>query len=250
MRWIDRGSEPAEIAVMAEEHTQGWIDYYTIRAPNGNSIYPKPEDHGWSYNRETLGLQSNGNCWYCERRCQPIGGLTPTVDHFKPRHLCPILTYDWSNWVYSCRRCNVENKDGKWPETGYVDPCAADAKERPDQYFDYDELSGRLKPKDGLSSEGTRRTENTINDLGLGKVDIVNPRFSSVRKFQIDFVAELIDYSQDVLCEFIENFLALPACDRIEFLISSEISNGRDIEYIGVKAIVAEKLLRERRRNF
>ena len=84
MRWIDRGPDPAEIAGYSQQYTQGWIDYYNGKDLTGRHTLPEPEDHEWSYYSETLGKQSVKNCWYCERRCQAVGGWALTVDHFRP----------------------------------------------------------------------------------------------------------------------------------------------------------------------
>ena len=46
---------------------------------------------------------------------------------------------------------------------------------------------------------------------------------------------------------FIANFLALPPDDRVAYLTFIASTNGETMEYIGVKAIVAEKLLRDGR---
>ena len=245
MRWIDRGPEPAEIARYSQEYTQGWVDYYTIRDPDGNPILLEPEDRQWSYHRKTLGEQSSNNCWYCERRCQSAGGLTPTVDHFIPRHFCPTLTYAWSNWVYSCRRCNEDNKIGKWPNSGYVNPCADDPLERPENYFDYNDSIGQFMPKDSLSSVDKTKAQVTIDDLGLKKQDLVNPRFSSVRGFLIDFTEELVGLSSVERQSIIDTFLNFSPQERVDYLVSCAIAKGHSTEFVGAKAIIAEKLLRQ-----
>ena len=245
MRWIDRGPEPDEIAGFAEKYTQGWIDYYTQRDPSGSPTLPQPQDHQWSYYSETLGGKSNGNCWYCERQCQAVGGWAPTVDHFRPRSLFPELSYSWPNWIFSCRRCNEENKGDNWAGYGYVDPSAIDAADRPDQYFEYDLDSGRIIPKNDISDTDQQRAWDTIDDLGLSKSDLVNPRFTSIRQFVEELAEELLGYPPAVRQAFIENFLALSPEGRVGFLIFSASSNGQPLEYTGVKEMVAEKLLRE-----
>ena len=245
MRWVDRGPEPAQIARYADQFTQGWVAYYTNRDPDGNPVLPEPEDHEWSYFSETLGNQSNGNCWYCERRCQAVGGWAPSVDHFRPRSLFPELTYRWSNWIFSCRRCNADNKKDKWPESGYVDPGANDILERPERYFDYEEDTGEIVAKSGLSEVALSRAWATIDDLDLSGRDLRNPRFTSVRQFREELREEMTELPDDEREAFISGFLALAPDSRIAFLLFSASSNGQTLEYVGLKAMVAEKLLRE-----
>ena len=136
MQWVDRGPEPSGVAGYARQFTQGWVDYFQNRVGEQS-----PADSHWREFRPALGSRTNNICWYCERQCDTraeSGGRSPTVDHFRPRSRFPQLAYEWSNWVFSCYACNVENKGDRWPDSGFVDPCAAVVEERPEQYFDYD----------------------------------------------------------------------------------------------------------------
>ena len=172
MRWVDRGPEPAGVAGYAQRYTQGWIDYFE----EGKS--ERPTDFLWVLFRLNLGIQSNNNCWYCERLCDAeTGGRAPTMDHFRPLSRFPQLAYDWSNWVFSCRRCNEENKKDSWPDLGYVDPAAVDVSERPDKYFEYDASTGEIIPRSGLMGDARQRSRQTIRDLGLDKLDVMFDRF-------------------------------------------------------------------------
>ena len=149
MRWIDRGREPGGVREYTRKFTQGWAEYFLDR------VGERPNDSHWREFRGVLGCRSGGNCWYCERRCMrgiEDGGKAPTVDHFRPLNRFPELAYRWSNWVFSCRRCN-DNKGGEWPELGYVDPGAADEKDRPERFLDYDAATGEIIPLAGLPPE-------------------------------------------------------------------------------------------------
>lgn len=186
MRWIDRGPEPGGVQEYAREFTQGWIEYFSDR------VERRPDDSHWREFREDLCDRSRGNCWYCERRCifdADEGGRAPTVDHFRPLNRFPELAYRWSNWIFSCRRCNVDYKKGQWPESGYVDPGATDEKERPDRHFDYDTSTGELIPKPGLPIEARTRAQRTIEHLGLNKLDVRFYRLNWTRQFIDDWQA-------------------------------------------------------------
>ena len=238
MRWVDRGPEPGGVAGYARQFTQGWVNYFQ------NPVGGRPDDSYWREFRPILGSWTNNNCWYCERQCQPVGGWAPTVDHFQPISRFPLLAYAWSNWVFSCQRCN-DLKGNKWPQSGYVDPCAADIMERPERYFDYDVDAGEIIPKNGLTGDARQKALHTIDDLGLSIRDLVNPRFTSIRQFIEEFTEELLELPTADREAFIEDFLALTTAGRLAFLVFSASSKGQTIEYTGVKGMVAERLLRD-----
>ena len=186
MRWIDRGPEPDGVQNCARQYTQGWLRYYR------DGIGQRPTNSAWRDFRHFLGDRSGNVCWYCERLCQRYIediGKAPTVDHFRPLKLCPSLAYEWTNWVYSCRRCN-ENKRDNWPPSGYVDPSASDEQERPEQYFDYDVLTGEIIPGVGsVIGSPYRGPWRTIDDLGLNKIDVLqrSPELDWTRQFIADW---------------------------------------------------------------
>ena len=183
MRWIDRGPEPPGVDGYARQFTQGWVDYFR------HNIGGRPTDFYWSEFRSALGSRSADICWYCERQCEPAseaGGKAATVDHFKPRSRFPELTYEWTNWVFSCRRCNEDHKQDKWPASGYVDPSDSNVQERPEQYFNYDVLTGEIVPHPGLQGDAKLRAEITIDDLGLNKIDVRFYRINWTRQFLSD----------------------------------------------------------------
>ena len=217
MRWIERGPEPDGVQEYAQEFTQGWVDYYQ----HGCSEFPN--DSHWRKYRRLLGSYSNDNCWYCERRCQSYAediGKAPTVDHFRPKSRFPALVYVWSNWMFSCSRCNVENKMNLWPPSGYVDPSASEVQERPEQYFDYDAMTGEIVPSPGLTAEAHERAMQTIDDLGLNKLDVMFYRIDWMRGF-------------------IADFQELPIADRQAFV---EFSTSHDAEFVGSMLMAARQL--------
>ena len=221
MRWIERGPEPVGVARYARQFTQGWVDYFQ------NRVGGRPADFHWSEFRPTMGSQTNNICWYCERQCDvgaESGGRAPTVDHFRPLSRFPQLAYQWANWVFSCHACNVENKGNKWPDSGYVGPCAADVSERPEQYFDYDEDTGEIVPKNGISGTDQRKASATIQDLGLNRLNVTFYRKRWALKFRYD-VSEL------------------PVARRQAFV---EFMTG-EVPYAGTTRMVVEQLRRDGR---
>ncbi len=217
MRWIDRGPEPGGVQGYARQFTQGWVEYFQ------EGVGERPNDSHWREFRELLGSRSGNTCWYCERRCQRDAdeiGRAPTVDHFRPLSRYPELAYRWSNWIFSCRRCNGENKQDKWPASGYVDPGAADEQERPERYFDYDAETGEIIPMPGLSAEAHERALRTIDDLGLNKLD--------VRYYRLDWTRR-----------FVADWKALPNADRSDF---ADFSTRSGFEFVGATSMVVQQL--------
>ena len=199
MRWIGRGPEPAGVAQYARQFTQGWIDYFQNRTGD------RPTDHYWGEFRPRLGDQSNNTCWYCERLCYAdaeTGGRAPTVDHFRPISRFPNLVYAWTNWIFSCKRCN-DHKADRWREVGYVDPCAEANAERPDQYFDYEPDTAHLVPKNGLSVDARRKAQDTINDLNLNRLELRWARHD----LTLRLLAAFAEQSPDQRQAFVENFI-------------------------------------------
>ncbi len=214
MRWVDRGPEPGGVSEYARRFTQGWVDYFE------DGVGGRPDDFYWREFRVDLGDRTNNICWYCERLCDgEYGGRAPTVDHFRPLSRFPRLSYEWSNWVFSCYGCNNENKQDKWPDSGYVDPCAADVAEWPERYFDYDADTGYIAPKNGLSGAARRRASDTIRDLGLNRLDVMY-------------------YRQRWTWKFSHDLLQFSVSERQAFI---ELMTGR-VPYAGTTRMVVEQL--------
>ena len=166
MRWVDRGAEPAELEAIRAEHTQFWVDIRVGKADPNDTDY---KSSLWSRFRDNeLGGRFYNKCGYCERACDAARGnpKSPTLDHFKPKSKFPALAYVWENWIFSCDECNQIKRD-QWANGGFVDPCAYDVMERPEEYFDFDEYIMGLTPKSGLDAERKRRAQQTIDRLDL-----------------------------------------------------------------------------------
>lgn len=274
MRGIERGLEPPEVAAYPSKHTQDWVDYYCDRVDNDSPIHDLPRRR-WVPYIELLGSRSNYNCWYCERRCKiskkkdngreiviVTGDWSASVDHFRPRSLFPHLSLAWDNWIFSCTGCN-DFKGNKWPqecvypcnpnenderpELEYVNPCASDPNEYPDQYFRFYE--GGIEAKQGISDSAKRKACKTICDFGLSDWTLVRPRFRSVVRFIKDFFARLNNLSLSEQDDFIADFLSRTTNGRVEVLIKDFADTDGILEYPGVKAMVVEEILRNGRQG-
>ena len=182
MRWVDRGPAPSGVDYYASRYTYLWMQH----VHQGGA---RPSQHNyWTVFAPDLRERFHGKCGYCERRCSrgegPLGSRSPTVDHFMPLNQFPELAYEWTNWVFSCRRCNEDYKGCSWPPLGYVDPCAAQISERPERYFDYDHDTGELLPRVGLPQVAKDKARRTAEDLGLNERDMRVSRIQWIERFR------------------------------------------------------------------
>ena len=183
MRWVERGPEPPGLLEYRLNLTQEWVDYYCHLTGD------KPTAQ-WARFRDDLGHRFNHLCGYCERACDrqaEDSGRSATLDHFRPRSRFPKQTYEWTNWVFSCRRCN-DHKQDKWPVEGFVDPCAPNCTEHPERFLDYDHVTGEVMPKSGISPDNCYKANHTINDLMLNDLDLRVARMN-----WIDQLTECLD---------------------------------------------------------
>lgn len=168
MHWVDRGPEPQGLAALRARHTGKWIRYYR------DKIGRKPNDTHWLKFRDHLGNRFFRLCGYCEQACRT------EVDHFRPKSRYPVLVYKWDNWVNSCHDCNNAKGD-RWAGGGFVDPCAKTRPARPEEYFDFDLLTGRIIPERKLSVARYAKAMNTIRVLGLNEFFRVKQRMNWIR---------------------------------------------------------------------
>ena len=167
MHWVNRGPQPDGLESVRIRYTSRWVEYYTQRTGT------KPQDSRWTDFKGDLERTFYGLCAYCESTC------SGEVDHFRPKSRFPELVYDWANWLLACHDCNHAKGD-KWPTGGYVDPCATLTPERPENFFDFDTLTGEIVPQAGLSSTSRRAAQTMIDDLKLNEHHHLSDRLKCV----------------------------------------------------------------------
>lgn len=155
MHWVERGPEPEGLAPIRARYTPRWVDFYR----HGVGERP-PGDSRWRDFQVNLNGVFSGLCGYCEEPCKG------EVDHFRPQSRYPEYVYQWSNWVFACHDCNHAKRE-KWPNEGYVDPCAGSIFERPENFFNFDTRTGELLPKQSLSGMQYQKAQGMISDLQL-----------------------------------------------------------------------------------
>ena len=155
MHWVERGQEPKRLASIHASYTSHWVDFYR------HQIGTKPpSDSYWRDFHDELGQAFFLLCGYCEESCKG------EIDHFHPKSQFPESVYIWSNWVFACHECN-QAKGEKWPTPGYVDPCSSSVIDHPENFFEFDTMTGEILPKQSLSLDQFDRVRRMRDDLKL-----------------------------------------------------------------------------------
>ena len=154
MHYVNRRAEPKGLQSYRDRYTPGWVNHYARE--NG----AKPSDSHWRKFHGLIEKNFFGLCGYCETACRG------EVDHFRPKNRFPKLVYEWSNWVFSCHDCN-HSKGRKWPDGGYIDPCARIRSSRPEKFFEFDLISCEIIPRNGLTPRHQQKAKKMIDDLHL-----------------------------------------------------------------------------------
>ena len=154
MHRVNHGREPRDLKRIRTTYTPRWVQYYSM------GVGKKPTDSYWRSFHNPLKGVFQGICGYCEERRKG------EIDHFRPKKRFPHLVYSWSNWIFACHECNNAKLD-KWPDTGYVDPCARFETGYPDRYFVFDTQTGQILPNPSRNSHTRHKAQETINALHL-----------------------------------------------------------------------------------
>lgn len=199
-----RPSSPTALAAKAKLATTSANDLKALSEKStklGGSFFTEKDfpDHWGLLKHHFLWAQNKGKCAYCETRIST--GYPGDVEHFRPKAYCqPIglpsslndlggkspgrktgpktqgywwLAYEWTNYVYSCNRCNSIWKKNQFPITGPRATCKKNISTEkallinpfetdPATHFDFDPNTGQIR---GLTPEGIA----TIEVCGLNR---------------------------------------------------------------------------------
>ncbi len=107
---------------------------------------------------------SFGKCAFCEG-CPDETGFSE-IEHYHAKSLYRHLAFEWTNLLFSCRRCN-HSKSGHDHQGALIKPDEED----PEELFWLNLDSGKLEPQDGLDPQQRKRVEDSIEicDLNRGE---------------------------------------------------------------------------------
>lgn len=134
MHFVYKSDCPVLLKDNKDKWTIPWLAYYKKDAFVGplEKALNKPKDGNWRKDeiRSVLIADFNKNCGYC-------GSLIPTpidydnaeiagkgdVDHFLAKAVHPHLTYEWDNYIWSCKPCNQLKGEFDDEEHPLFNPC-------------------------------------------------------------------------------------------------------------------------------
>jgi uncharacterized protein (TIGR02646 family) len=102
--------------------------------------------------RHQLKKMAHGKCCYCESRIEHID--FPHIEHFWPKSLYPKFAFKWSNFLLSCKKCNLKKSNFDTKDNPFIHPV----NDNPENYLTYSEL--RIIPHP--NSPNQTKSINTI----------------------------------------------------------------------------------------
>ena len=127
--------------------------------------------------RQSLDVLQQGLCAYCQIRLDRNIGCH--IEHVRPKHLHPALTFQWNNLVLSCTdaehikdaqqmggvSCGHSSGKSQWLtyDARFISPTDLDCE----RYFEYRASDGSIQPAKDLSQPDVARANYTIALLNL-----------------------------------------------------------------------------------
>lgn len=112
---------------------------------------------------DLLFKSSHEKCAFCETKPGESGNIE--VEHFAPKAIYPNLTFEWDNFLPSCRKCNGSKLDHDTIKEPIVNPYSID----PEKYFYYKDIRIMAKENNNIG-------KLTIETCGLNSVRLMTPR--------------------------------------------------------------------------
>lgn len=139
------------------------------------------------------------HCAYCDGYPLHVTGLQ-TVDHFQPKSKFPLLAYVWENLFLACEKC--QRHKGDQDAAGLLRPD--DPGYRFENFFDYQEKTGELRPNPAAPEPARARVQVTIDTLGLNRDGRPVARRKTLHRFRGLTPAARAD---DPICDWPFRFL-------------------------------------------
>ena len=115
--------------------------------------------------KKELFNSSNEKCAFCV--CKPAEGGNIEVEHFKPKSIYPDFTFEWTNFLPACRKCNGSKSDHDTLIEPIINPYEID----PESVFEYNDI--RILAKTGIHEA---KGKKTIEVCSLNSVRLMQPR--------------------------------------------------------------------------
>ena len=227
MEFVTRREAPQELTDNMDEWNRPWVEYYNkLKDDAGNLLTStKPKTSYWLRDgiREPLMADFKNNCGYCgcliSKPWQPTDEFIAgkgDVDHLRAKSKYSELTYNWLNYIWSCKACNQIKgsfDDKKFP---IFNPCLAEDCCK--LGFISDIGSYELSPTANNDTTLIARLENTVSKTLLNAVDTC-----SERRDQVTFLAGYFKSINTLLD--IDEELPEKIIERVRDVIQEEINN-------------------------
>lgn len=162
--------------------------------------------------RDGLVKSSLGKCAFCE--CIPSEGGNIEIEHFKPKSEYPEFTFEWDNFLPSCRKCNGSKGSHDTVAEPIINPYDIDPK----NVFHFVDIEIKAS-----NTDIKQVAEKTIEVCGLNSLRLWKPRAEILLSLRIftkaieEAIEELADADTDRKKEIRINKLR-EAIDTIEML--------------------------------
>lgn len=178
---LERGEKP-NILEVSQEFWQQALNQAMLTYGSYSAIPQKEKENLILHYRndlikEKLFESSNEKCAFCE--CRPSEGGNIEVEHFKPKSIYPLLTFEWTNFLPCCRKCNQSKSNHDTGASPIINPYETD----PELLLFYEDI--RIKPV----GENTL-AKNTITVCALNSIRLMRPRG--------EILASLHDYAEAI----------------------------------------------------
>lgn len=150
MHRLNRGTEPACL----RKYRNSDVKWEAVESDDKAAIH------------EQLFAMQSSFCAYCEASIKNADNRH--IEHFRKRQNYPELAFAWNNLFWSCcnQNCCGFHKDSAATGSYSPDNLVKPDEEDPDEYFLF-LATGKIKVRDGLSSEKRRRAEETLRVFNL-----------------------------------------------------------------------------------
>jgi uncharacterized protein (TIGR02646 family) len=147
--------------------------------------------HSWHWHstKQTLRKQllqmTNNHCSFCDAYRMP-NPVAPTIEHFRPKAIFPLLAYRWSNLFICCHNCQKIPAQFDSSKENLRKLLKPDSKDYHfSKYYFFDTESGKIEVKrKNLSEIEVERAEITRNYYQLNEDELVNARLEILEDYE------------------------------------------------------------------
>lgn len=211
MEFINRSKAPAYLVENKARWTSPWVDFYQKTRDDDGELKrkSKPTDCHWTDDRirNRLIRDFKNNCGYCgcSRPTPKLkNGIKKVpkghVDHYRAKAVHPHLTYEWTNYIWSCEACNTHKGEFDSDEYPIFNPCNLDDCGQIEYIADTGEYC-LLEQSDCLFE----RFKNTEQHTLVNSEEVSKRRCNRVKliKKEFDSIILLMGLVDDVRCQLL-----------------------------------------------